>query len=145
MKRTGVMQPEILNIEYGKGEWLKDIHHLTQCGHVGTRKNPPFNPLAGRLLSVASHGMDQPPATLLQGTVNHTAQGLIVFSTHMFKHAHRDKNIILACDITVVILNIFHTIIQALGPGTLLRISDLFMGDVIGADLYTIMTHHMTC
>ena len=87
--------------------------------------------------------MHQCPAVLSQATIHHAPQFWVVVLTHVLKHAHRHKRIVLASDISIVIQHIGHTIGVAFRLGALRSVLDLLRRYVPRRYRHTIVQCHV--
>ena len=68
-----------------------------------------------------------------------------MITTHMLKHAHRDKRVIFALDVPVIIKHIAHAIIVALRFGAVRCVANLLGGHIPRRNDGAIVKRHMSC
>ena len=138
-----VVQAQIFHVEHGESARLENSHHLLQGGRVTAGEDAFLDPCIHPLRPVATDGVNQAAPGLRKAAVNYLAEFLIIVRPHVFQHANGNKDVILARDITVVVLDVFNLFSQPLGLGALAGINNLFVGDVVGTDFDAVVPGHV--
>src|SRR6185369_635977 len=125
--RPRVVQPQVFDIDDRHSGGRENIRrHLRQRGRICTWKNPPLRPGVQRTRRIAADEMQKPAATV---PANHAAKNLrerlVVVPPDVFQHADRDKCVVLAAYVAIVVVNELNAIRDSFTSGAVFRVGQL--------------------
>src|SRR5882724_3032865 len=104
---AGVMQADVLDVENREIPGLEDLHHFAQGRWIRAGENALFDPGVHGGGTVSADGVNQAATHVAQTLLNDPTQSGVVFNADVLEHANRYERVVLAGDVSIVILDEF--------------------------------------